>query len=132
MQDSRTYLDEQLIDGLRKTIDDKVVASLLAEFIAMLEAVRSQLDRTPPDSVEAARFLAVKLRGSAAEYGAIRLAEVARTMEQALLTSSKNVVDWRLLLRAEIGDTILAFRHEIRRLGAIPAPGPRLKLVSGD
>lgn len=132
MQDGNIYLDEQLIDGLRQTIDDKAVANLLAEFIAMLEAVRSELDRMPHESVEAVRFIAVKLRGSAAEYGAVRLAEVARTMEQALLTSSKNVVDWRLLLRAEIGDTIQAFRQKIRRLGAMPAPGPRLKLVSGD
>ncbi len=62
MQDGRIYLDEQLIDGLRKTIDDRVVASLLAEFIAMLEAVRSELDSIPSDAVDAVRFLAVKPR----------------------------------------------------------------------
>lgn len=130
MQDGKTYLDIQLIEGMRQVIDDEVLSSLLAEFVRLLECTRAELDEIPHDSVESVRFLAVKLRGSASEYGAIRLAELARTMEQALQTSAHNAVDWRLLLRAEIGEAIRACRQEIERLDANPVVQPTLRLVS--
>ena len=130
MQDGKTYLDTQLIDGMRRLIDDEVLASLLAEFVRLLEATRAELDQIPHDSVEAVRFLAVKLRGSASEYGATSLADLARTMEQALQTSSHNAVDWRLLLRAEMGEAMRACRQEIERLDANPAVQPALRLVA--
>lgn len=130
MQDGKTYLDTQLIEGMRQLIDDEVLSSLLAEFVRLLEATRAELDQIPHDSVEAVRFLAVKLRGSASEYGAIRLADLARTMEQALRASSHNAIDWRLLLRAEIGEAIRACRQEIERLDSNPVSQPALRLVS--
>ncbi len=130
MQDGKTYLDSQLFEGMRQLIDDDVLSALLAEFVRMLETTRAELDQIPHESVEAIRFLAVKLRGSASEYGAIRLADLARTMEQALRTSSHNAVDWRLLLRAEISEAIRACRQEIERLDANPAAQPGLRLVS--
>jgi hypothetical protein len=76
------------------------------------------------------QFLAVKLRGTASEYGANRLAEIARTMEQNLREGSRNAVDWRLLLRAEINETIVAYRNVTGRLQSMPATEPKLKLVS--
>lgn len=51
-------------------------------------------------------------------------------MEQSLREGSRNAVDWRLLLRAEIDETIVAYRNMIRRLQSMPVTEPKLKLVS--
>jgi chemotaxis protein histidine kinase CheA len=124
------HIDTDFLENMRYVFDDVVLIGLLEEFIKYLQQTRDELDKTPQDSTDAVRFQAVKLRGTASEYGANRLAEIARTMEQSLKEGSRNAVDWRLLLRAEINETISSYRDMIGRLRTMPVTNPKLKLAS--
>lgn len=124
------HIDIDLIENMRSVFDDMVVVGLLEEFINSLQQARDELDKTPQDCTDAVRFQAVKMRGTASEYGANRLSQIARTMEQSLKEGSRNAVDWRLLLRAEIDETISLYRDMIGRLRTMPAANPKLKLAS--
>jgi hypothetical protein len=124
------HIDIDLIENMRSVFDDVVLISLLEEFVKSLQQTRDELDKTPQDCTDAVRFQAVKLRGTASEYGANRLAQIARTMEQSLKEGSRNAVDWRLLLRAEIAETISLYRDMIGRLRTMPVANPKLKLAS--
>jgi HPt (histidine-containing phosphotransfer) domain-containing protein len=124
------HIDIDFIENMRSILDDMVVVGLLEEFVKSLQQTRDELDKTPQDSTDAVRFQAVKFRGMASEYGANRLAQIARTMEQSLKQGSRNAVDWRLLLRAEIDETISLYRDMIGRLQTMPAANPKLKLAS--
>ncbi len=130
MNTSSLHIDIDLIESMRPVFDDATLIDLLQEFASYLEQTRNELNEIPQECNEAVRFLAVKLRGTASEYGANRLADIARTMEQSLREGSRNAVDWRLLLRAEIDETIVAYRNMIRRLQSMPVTEPKLKLVS--
>ncbi|MEE4237484.1 MAG: Hpt domain-containing protein [Anderseniella sp.] len=124
------HIDIELLERMRIVFDDVILVGLLGEFVRSLQSMRNDLDDIPQECTEAVRFLAVKLRGTASEYGANRLAEIARTMEQSLRQGSRNAVDWRLLLRAEIDETVVAYRNMISRLQSMPVTVPKLKLVS--
>ena len=124
------HIDIDLIENMRFVFDDVVLIGLLQEFAKYLQQTRDELNAIPQECTEAVRFLAVKLRGTASEYGANRLADIARTMEQSLKERSRNAVDWRLLLRAEIDETVIAYRSMISRLQSMPTTEPKLKLVS--
>jgi hypothetical protein len=50
-------------------------------------------------------------------------------MERSLKDGSRNAVDWRLLLRSEIGGTISAYRRMIGLLQCIPVVELQPKLV---
>ena len=130
MKTPSPHIDIDLIENMRSILDDMVVVGLLEEFVKSLQQTRDELDKTPQDSTDAVRFQSVKLRGMASEYGANRLAQIARTMEQSLKQGSRNAVDWRLLLRAEIDETISLYRDMIGRLRTMPAANPKLKLAS--
>lgn len=124
------HIDIDLIENMRSVFDDVVLIGLLEEFVKSLQQTRDELDKIPQDCTDAVRFQAVKLRGTASEYGAKRLAQIARTMEQSLKEGSRNAVDWRLLLRAEIAETISLYRDMIKRLQTMPVANPKLKLAS--
>ena len=124
------HIDIDLIESMRLVFDDATLVDLLQGFADYLQQTRDELDEIPQECNEAVQFLAVKLRGTASEYGANRLAEIARTMEQNLREGSRNAVDWRLLLRAEIDETIVAYRNVTGRLQHMPVAEPKLKLVS--
>ena len=125
------HINIDLIESMRLVLDDATLIDLFQEFSNYLQQTRDEINEIPQDCTEAVRFLAVKLRGTASEYGAERLANIARTMEQSLREGPRNAVDWRLLLRAEIGETIIAYRNVADRLQTMPATEPKLKLVSG-
>ena len=129
MQTMTPHVDVDLIDRMRNVFDDELLASLLESFIESLRSLSPELDELPRDSVAEVRFLAIKLCGTASEYGAVRLTDVARTMEQALRTSPHNVIDWRLLLRAEIDQTIRVYDQVIDRLRLQPERQTTLQLV---
>jgi hypothetical protein len=124
------HIDIDLIENMRLVFDDATLIDLLQQFANYLQQTRNELNEIPHECNEVVRFLAVKLRGTASEYGANRLADIARTMEQNLREGSRNAVDWRLLLRAEIDETIVAYRNVTDRLQSMPATEPKLKLVS--
>lgn len=124
------HINIDLIENMRLVFDDATLIDLLQEFASYLQQTRNELNEVPQECNEAVRFLAVKLRGTASEYGANRLAEIARTMEQSLREGSRNAVDWRLLLRAEIDESIVAYRSMTGRLQSMPVTEPKLKLVS--
>ncbi len=126
------HIQLEFIERMQLVCDATVLIRLLEEFVRSLQSTRKELDDVPQDCTEAVRFMAVKLRGTASEYGAHRLAEVARTMEQSLKQGSRNVIDWRLLLRSEIDDTITAYRHAIEQLEFMPASEAKLRLISGE
>ena len=129
MQTMTPHVDVDLIDRMRNVFDDELLASLLESFIDTLRSLSPELDQLPRDSVVQVRCLAIKLRGTASEYGAVRLTDVARTMEQALRCSPHNVIDWRLLLRAEIDQTIRLYGKVIDRLRLQPERQTTLQLV---
>jgi hypothetical protein len=124
------HINVDLIERMQIVFDDIILISLLEEFVQLLQIMRSDFDEIPQDCNDALLFLSVKLRGAASEYGANRLVEIARTMERSLKDSPRNAVDWRLLLRAEIDETIGAYRGMIELLRCMPLVEPRLKLVS--
>ena len=124
------HIEIDLIENMRLVFDDAPLIDLLQEFANYLQQTRNELNEIPQECNEAVRFLAVKLRGTASEYGANRLADIARMMEQNLREGLRNAVDWRLLLRAEISETIVAYRNITGRLQNMPAIEPKLKLVS--
>ncbi len=126
------HIELEFIERMQLVCDDCVLISLLEEFIRCLQSTRTDLERMPHHSSDAVRFLGVKLRGTASDYGASRLADIARTMEQSLKHGSRNVIDWRLLLRSEIDETINAYQHAIEQLEFMPAPEPMLRLISGE
>jgi hypothetical protein len=130
MKTPSSHINLDLIDSMRLVFDDATLIGLLEEFASYLQQTRKELDEIRQDCAEAVRFLAVKLRGTASEYGANRLADIARTMEQSLREGARNAVDWRLLLRGEIDETIVAYRSMTGRLQSMPVAEPRLKLVS--
>lgn len=123
------HIDVDLIERMRTVFDDVVLASLLEAFIETLHSWNPELEQLPRDSVAEVRFLAIKLRGTASEYGAVRLTDVARTMEQALRANPQNVIDWRLLLSAEIDQTIRLYDQVIHRLRMQPERQSTLQLV---
>jgi HPt (histidine-containing phosphotransfer) domain-containing protein len=129
MQTETPHINVDLIDRMRNVFDDNVLASLLESFIETLRSLSPELDQLPRDSVVQVRCLAIKLRGTASEYGAVRLTDVARTMEQALRDSPHNVIDWRLLLLAEIDMTIGLYEQVINRLRVQPERQTTLQLV---
>ncbi len=130
MQTETPHIDVDLIDRMRNVFDDNLLASLLEAFISTLRSVRPELDQLAGEQVDEARFLAIKLRGTASEYGAMRMSEIARTMEQALQLNPVNAVDWRLLLRAEIDETIRVYEQVIVRLRLLPEGQPTQRLFA--
>jgi HPt (histidine-containing phosphotransfer) domain-containing protein len=128
MQTETPHINVDLIDRMRNVFDDNVLASLLESFIETLRSLSPELDQLPRDSVVQVRCLAIKLRGTASEYGAVRLADVARTMEQAPRDSPHNVIDWRLLLLCEIDTTIGLYEQVINRLRVQPERQTTLQL----
>ena len=123
------HIDVDLIERMQVVFDDVILISLLEEFVRSLHGSRNDLDELAQDCNDAVRFLAVKLRGTASEYGASRLADIARMMERSLKEGSRNAVNWRLLLRSEIDGTISAYRRMIGLLKGMPVVEPQPKLV---
>ena len=115
MQSSAPIIDIKRIDEMSMAFGHDVVAALLQEFITMLQTTRSQLEKQPGETAESLKFLAVKLRGTACEYGACRLVETARLIERSVLDGAEDLVDWRLRLKAEIDATVKSFEDQIIR-----------------
>ena len=115
MQPSAPIIDIKRIDEMSMMFGYDVTAALLQEFVTMLQTTRSQLDEQPGKTAESLKFLAIKLRGTACEYGASRLVETARLIERSVLVGSEDLVDWRLRLKAEIDATVKIYEDQIIR-----------------
>ena len=130
MKTLSSHIDIDLIERMRIVFDDIVLISLLEDFVKSLQSVQADLDSIPLEDTESVRFMSVRLRGTACEYGANRLVEIARTMEQSLKQGAPNAMDWRLLLRAEIAGAVTNYRDLIARIRGLPATESRPKLVA--